>query len=151
MACTRQSAVEYIKNNRTRLVGGLQNLQFILDHLHERKMLSQETASDINAAKTDYDKTRAILNYVTKKGEKVCYEFLKFIYQTRERTLKKPESENAASTSTQKSRDDLHYWISCFSFNDDVEMDNSYFKGIVCEGILWQIQIYGNLLFVFYF
>ena len=131
MACSSQSALEYLKSARTRLVGGLKNLSVIVENLYQQGVLTDEQVSKIKTEPDDFDKTRAILDLVKLKGEKASYELLKVIYLTRKRTLKRPVSEEACSTSTQRSNHDLHYWISCFSFKEDVEMDLNYCKGTV--------------------
>uniref|UniRef100_A0A8C9X6S2 NACHT domain-containing protein n=1 Tax=Sander lucioperca TaxID=283035 RepID=A0A8C9X6S2_SANLU len=88
-------------NHRSRLVGKLKNLSVILENLSQensdkKKVLSDEEVCEIEQAeKTDYNKTRKILDSVMKKGEAACYEFLRIIYMTRKRTLDP----------------DLHYWI----------------------------------------
>uniref|UniRef100_A0A3Q4N7Q9 CARD domain-containing protein n=1 Tax=Neolamprologus brichardi TaxID=32507 RepID=A0A3Q4N7Q9_NEOBR len=87
MACTSQSAEGYIRSARRHLVGELKNLTVILENLYQRGVLCDEEVSKIQAEKDDYDKTRKILDSVTNKGEKACYEFLKIIDMTRKRTL----------------------------------------------------------------
>ncbi|XP_035848761.1 uncharacterized protein LOC116035797 [Sander lucioperca] len=119
MASTTQSASDYVKNHRSRLVGKLKNLSVILENLSQensdkKKVLSDEEVCEIEQAeKTDYNKTRKILDSVMKKGEAACYEFLRIIYMTRKRTLDP----------------DLHYWISCFPFKEDPQMDTNYLQG----------------------
>ncbi|XP_039648839.1 uncharacterized protein LOC120554188 isoform X4 [Perca fluviatilis] len=119
MASTTRSASDYVKNHRARLVGKLKNLSVILENLNQensdkKKVLSDEEVCEIEQAeKTDYNKTRRILDSVIKKGEAACYEFLRIIYMTRKRTLDP----------------DLHYWISCFPFKEDTEMDTNYLQG----------------------
>ncbi|XP_078099521.1 uncharacterized protein LOC144512587 [Sander vitreus] len=113
MASTTQSASDYVKNQRARLVGRLKNLSVILENLSQKNVLSDEEVCEIEAEKTDYDKTRRILDKVIKKGEAACYEFLMIIYMTRKRTLVP----------------DLHHWISCFPFKEDPQMDTNYLQG----------------------
>uniref|UniRef100_A0A3B4GXK7 CARD domain-containing protein n=1 Tax=Pundamilia nyererei TaxID=303518 RepID=A0A3B4GXK7_9CICH len=95
MACTSQSAEGYIRSARRHLVGGLKNLSVILENLYQQGVLCDEEVSKIQAEKDDYDKTRKILDSVTNKGEKACYEFLKIIYMTRKRTLERPPLHSA--------------------------------------------------------
>ncbi|XP_049426640.1 uncharacterized protein LOC125885175 isoform X2 [Epinephelus fuscoguttatus] len=113
MALTTQSASSYVKNARSRLVGSLKNLPVILENLNQKEVLGDEEVRDIEAEKTDYRQTRKILDSVKKKGEAACYEFLRIVYVTRERTLQV----------------DLHPWISCFPFKEDTQMDTSYLQG----------------------
>lgn len=125
MACTSQSAEGYIRSARRHLVGGLKNLSVILENLYQQGVLCDEEVSKIQAEKDDYDKTRKIVDSVTNKGEKACYEFLKIIDMTRKRTLKRPPVHPGTKTF------DLHYWISCFPFKDDTEMNANYLQGIL--------------------
>ncbi|XP_049921658.1 uncharacterized protein LOC126403187 isoform X3 [Epinephelus moara] len=113
MALTTQSALSYVKNARSRLVGRLKNLPVILENLNQKEVLGDEEVCDIEAERTDYSQTRKILDSVIKKGEAACYEFLRIVYVTRERTLQV----------------DLHPWISCFPFKEDTQMDTSYLQG----------------------
>ncbi|XP_032364647.1 uncharacterized protein LOC116679009, partial [Etheostoma spectabile] len=119
MASTTQSALEYVENQRCCLVGKLKNLSVILENLNQENsdkkiILNDEEVCEIEQAeKTDYDKTRKILDSVKKKGEAACYEFLRIIYMTRKRTLDP----------------DLHHWISCFPFKEDPQMDTNYLQG----------------------
>uniref|UniRef100_A0A8C7N711 Uncharacterized protein n=2 Tax=Oncorhynchus kisutch TaxID=8019 RepID=A0A8C7N711_ONCKI len=107
MACTRQSALEYIQNGRRLLVERLQNLSLIVENLFQRKVLQEEEVSKIQAEVDRFDQTRKILDWVTAKGEAACYELLMILDITRKRTL-----DNA----------DLQQWISCFPFKEDPEM-----------------------------
>ncbi|KAF1371557.1 hypothetical protein PFLUV_G00269580 [Perca fluviatilis] len=88
--------------------------EYTEENSDKKKVLSDEEVCEIEQAeKTDYNKTRRILDSVIKKGEAACYEFLRIIYMTRKRTLDP----------------DLHYWISCFPFKEDTEMDTNYLQG----------------------
>ncbi|KAM9398704.1 uncharacterized protein ACWYII_031249 isoform 5-T6 [Salvelinus alpinus] len=107
MACTRQSALEYIQNGRRLLVERLQNLSLVVENLFQRKVLQEEEVSKIQAEVDRFDQTRKILDWVTAKGEAACYELLMILDITRKRTL-----DNA----------DLQQWISCFPFKEDPEM-----------------------------
>ncbi|XP_036809905.1 uncharacterized protein LOC110498597 isoform X2 [Oncorhynchus mykiss] len=109
MACTRQSALEYIQNGRRLLVERLQNLSLIVENLFQRKVLQEEEVSKIQAEVDRFDQTRKILDWVTAKGEAACYELLMILDITRKRTL-----DNA----------DLQQWISCFPFKEDPEMSD---------------------------
>uniref|UniRef100_A0AAZ1XM09 NACHT domain-containing protein n=1 Tax=Oreochromis aureus TaxID=47969 RepID=A0AAZ1XM09_OREAU len=106
------------------LVGELKNLSVILENLYQREVLCDEEVSKIQAEKDDYDKSRTILDSVTKKGEKACYEFLKIIDMTRKRTLERPPLHPGTKTF------DLHHWISCFSFKEDTQMNANYLQDI---------------------
>ncbi|XP_039462982.1 nucleotide-binding oligomerization domain-containing protein 1-like [Oreochromis aureus] len=123
MASASQSAEGYIGSARRHLVGELKNLSVILENLYQRGVLCDEEVSKIQAEKDDYDKTRKILDSVTKKGEKACYEFLKIIDMTRKRTLERPPLHPGTKTF------DLHHWISCFSFKEDTQMNANYLQG----------------------
>lgn len=117
MACTTQSAFVYVEKARSRLLGKLKNLSVILENLRQKEVFSDEAVSKIQAEKDDYDKTRKILDWVKCKGEDACYEFLRIVDMTRQRTLEV----------------DLHHWISCFPFREDAQMDTNYLQGILKE------------------
>ncbi|XP_038547851.1 uncharacterized protein LOC119881802 isoform X2 [Micropterus salmoides] len=131
MACTTQSALDYVRSARVHLVRDLNNLSVVVENLYQKEVFSDEEVSKIQAERDDYDKTRRILDSVTKKGEAACQVFLRIIYVTRKRTLGRtsllPETKSSASTETKKF--DLHHWISCFSFKDDTQMDINYLQG----------------------
>ncbi|XP_032412791.1 uncharacterized protein LOC116716100 isoform X5 [Xiphophorus hellerii] len=130
MACSKQSAKDYIANARVYLVGELRNLSVILENLYQQKVLTDEEVSKIKAEKDDYDRTRAILDSVTRKGEAACYRFLRIIDQTRRRTLERPTPifKISHEASTEATKFDLHHWISCFSFTEDPETDQNYIQ-----------------------
>lgn len=132
MACTTQSARDYVESARVHLVRELKNLSVIVENLYQQKVFQGEEVSKIQAEKDDYDKTRKILDSVTKKGEAACYKFLRIIDMTRKRTLERssvlPEKQSAASTENRKF--DLHHWISCYPFKEDTQMDVNYLQGI---------------------
>ncbi|XP_028847017.1 uncharacterized protein LOC114796725 isoform X8 [Denticeps clupeoides] len=115
MACTQQSAVEYIKNARVILVEQLKNQPLIVEKLREKEVLNLHQCTEINEEPKTFEKNRKILDFVTSKGNKACYELLRVLNTTRQRTLPKP-------TGQQK---DLHHWISCFPFTEDQEMEPS--------------------------
>ncbi|MEQ2242144.1 hypothetical protein ILYODFUR_032848 [Ilyodon furcidens] len=131
MACTSQSAKDYITNARVHLVGELRSLSLILENLFQQGVLMGEEVSKIKKKKDDYDRTRAILDSVTRKGEAACYKLLRIIDLTRRRTLERPAllSKIIHEASIEAKRFDLHHWISCFPFKEDEEMDTNYFKG----------------------
>lgn len=114
MACTTQSASEYVRSARVHLVRELKSLSVIVENLYQQGVLSDEEVSEIKAEKHDFDKTRSLLDSVRKKGEAACYEFLKIIDETRKRTLGRT----------------MHHWISCFPFKEDTQMDTNYLQGI---------------------
>ncbi|KAM3585034.1 uncharacterized protein V6R79_005571 [Siganus canaliculatus] len=127
MACTNQSAVEYIRNATAQLVQKLRDLSVIVDSLCKIHVFCDEEVSEIQSEKTDFARARSLLLRVTKKGERACYELLKIIYIARKRNSERPV-KNVASTKT--SEFDLDHWISCFSFTEDPLMDTScYYKG----------------------
>ncbi|XP_047432136.1 uncharacterized protein LOC125000627 isoform X8 [Mugil cephalus] len=131
MACTTQSALDYVRSARTHLVGELKNLSVILENLYQKGVLTDEEVSKIRAERDDYDKTRKILDSVTNKGEAACYEFLRIIDTTRKRTLERQPlpSKNKSDASTEARKFDLHHWISCFSFKEDPQVDLTYLQG----------------------
>ncbi|KAM4560253.1 nucleotide-binding oligomerization domain-containing protein 1-like [Odontesthes bonariensis] len=131
MACTSQSAREYVTNARADLVEGLKGLPLILENLNQKGVLHDEEVSKIQAEKDNYDRTRAIVDHVIKKGEEACYELLGIIATTRDRTLGRPPCfpENKSDASHGKMKLDLHHWISCFSFKEDTLMEGNYFQG----------------------
>ncbi|MEQ2305561.1 hypothetical protein AMECASPLE_039170, partial [Ameca splendens] len=130
MACASQSALEYVTNSRVHLVGELRSLSVILENLYQQGVLVDEEVSKIKAEKDDYDRTRAILNSVTRKGEAACYKLLRIIDLTRRRTLERPApfSRISHEASTEAKRFDLHHWISCFPFKEDEEMNVNYIQ-----------------------
>ncbi|XP_014891255.1 uncharacterized protein LOC106949503 [Poecilia latipinna] len=129
MACSSQSASDYIKSARGHLVGQLTSLSVILENLYQQKVLMEEEVSNIEAEKSHFNRTRAILDSVTKKGEEACYRLLRILYETRSRTLPAPHPKNKHSASTKAKRFDLHHWISCFPFRDDDSIYVDYIKG----------------------
>ncbi|XP_038573488.1 uncharacterized protein LOC119901604 [Micropterus salmoides] len=131
MACTTQSALDYVKSARVHLVRELNNLSVVVENLYQQRVFSDEEVKEIQTERHDYDKTRRILDSVIKKGEAACYKFLRIIDVTRKRTLGRtsllPATKSSASTEAKKF--DLHFWISCFSFKDDTQMDINYLQG----------------------
>uniref|UniRef100_A0AAZ1X797 NACHT domain-containing protein n=1 Tax=Oreochromis aureus TaxID=47969 RepID=A0AAZ1X797_OREAU len=131
MACTSQSAVEYVRGARLKLVRALKGLTVIVENLYQKEVFSEEEVSKIKTASDDFDKTREIVDSVIKKGEAACYEFLRIIDITRKRSTERPPSflEITQSDSSSGDKFDLNYWISCFSFKDDTNMDVTYLQG----------------------
>lgn len=125
MASTSQTALEYLSNARVYLVGKLRNHSVILENLYQQGVLHDEEVSKIKTEKDDYDKNRALLDSVIKKGEASCYQLLRIIDQTRRRTLERPDSNETTAKEF-----DPHRWIICFSFKDDTETDTIYLQGI---------------------
>uniref|UniRef100_A0AAZ1X7H3 NACHT domain-containing protein n=1 Tax=Oreochromis aureus TaxID=47969 RepID=A0AAZ1X7H3_OREAU len=123
MACTSQSALDYVKRAKRDLISGLKNLSVILENLNQKGVLGDEEVSNIKAEKTNEDKIRTTLISVTKKGEAACYELLKIIDMTRKRTLEKP------LLLPEINKFDLHHWISCFSFKEETQVDTNYLQG----------------------
>ncbi|XP_044043300.1 uncharacterized protein LOC122871863 isoform X1 [Siniperca chuatsi] len=131
MACTAQSALDYVNSARLHLVRELKSLSVIVENLHQQKVFSDEEVSNIQAERNDYEKNRTVVDSVVKKGEAACYEFLRIIDITRKRTLGRtsllPEKKSVASTETEKF--DLHHWISCYPFKEDTHMEINYLQG----------------------
>ena len=112
MACAKHCAVQYLENKWADLVTHLQNLPLIADNLRQRKVFGVHQLDALQAEKSDFDKARFILDFVTKQGDKASYELLWILNVTRKRTL----------------HQDLHTWISCFPFREDAETDYSVGK-----------------------
>ncbi len=91
-------------------------------------VFQDEEVSEIQEETPDQNKIREIVGRVIKKGEKACYKFLRIIYMSRKRTLP-PDKKSSAPPETEGF--DLHHWISCFSFDEDMEIDVNYFQGIL--------------------
>ncbi|XP_039463480.1 nucleotide-binding oligomerization domain-containing protein 1-like isoform X1 [Oreochromis aureus] len=130
MACTSQSAKNYVKTARVHLVRELKNLSVIVQNLNQKGVLGEEEVSLIQAEKTDENKRRMILDSVIKKGEAACYELLKIIDMTRKRTLGRlPFLSEKTNETSRETKFDLHHWISCFSFKEEPQMDRNYLQG----------------------
>ncbi|KAM6892870.1 uncharacterized protein PEZ65_022932 [Lycodopsis pacificus] len=129
MACTSQSALQYVVSARKYLVEELKNLSVILENLNQKGFLSDEEVSNIEVERTDYDKRRKILDWVIGKGEAACYEFLWIVDGTRKRNYGSTSPTKTTAASPETKTFDLHYWISCFSFHEDSQTDASYLKG----------------------
>lgn len=110
MASTEQSAVDYIQNGRSLLVDSLENPSLVIDHLHKHMVLHQEEVSYLSSMYEKSDRSRKMLDMTVCKGEAACYELLKILYTTRKVSLKQ----------------DMHYWISCFSFRDDPKLQSDF-------------------------
>ncbi|KAK2917323.1 hypothetical protein Q8A73_004082 [Channa argus] len=132
MACTSQSALDYIKRARLHLVRELQNLSVIVENLYQQRVLSDEEVSKIQAEVYDYNKTRRILDSVMKNGEEACYKFLRIIDMMRKRAIGRPSllPDQKTFISTETKKFDLHHWISCFSFKEETKMETNYLQGI---------------------
>lgn len=132
MACTSQSAKDYVKTARVHLVRELKNLSVIVQNLNQKGVLGEEEVSLIQTEKTDENKRRMILDSVIKKGEEACYELLKIIDMTRKRTLGRlPFLSEKTNETSRETKFDLHHWISCFSFKEEPQMDRNYLQGIL--------------------
>ncbi|XP_067357029.1 uncharacterized protein [Channa argus] len=131
MACTSQSALDYIKRARLHLVRELQNLSVIVENLYQQRVLSDEEVSKIQAEVYDYNKTRRILDSVMKNGEEACYKFLRIIDMMRKRAIGRPSllPDQKTFISTETKKFDLHHWISCFSFKEETKMETNYLQG----------------------
>ncbi|CAJ1082648.1 uncharacterized protein LOC117808220 isoform X8 [Xyrichtys novacula] len=124
MACTSQTAFDYVWSARIHLVGELKNLPVILENLYQQKVFNDEEVCEIETERNDYDKTRAILDRVIKKGEAACEVLLRIIDMTRMRTLERifSFSEKTTGSSSEPKQFDLHHWISCFPFKEDTQI-----------------------------
>lgn len=110
MACTNQSAVDFIRNARSELVERLKNHKFIAEKLQELKVFSIHNVRTVTSEKNPSEQSRTILDSVTKKGEKASYAFLRILDSERNRTLLKG------------GKHDLHHWISCFPFREETDL-----------------------------
>ncbi|XP_071320020.1 NACHT, LRR and PYD domains-containing protein 1b allele 4-like isoform X7 [Trachinotus anak] len=131
MACSSQSASDYVRQARVHLIRELKNLSAIVENLYLHKILNDGEVSELQA-ETDEDKTRKILDSVLRKGEAACYEFLRIIYMTRRRTSGRPSPlpEKKSEASAETTGFDLQFWISCFPFEEDTCGDMNYLQGL---------------------
>ncbi len=113
MACAQQSAKEYLRNNRKKLVTGMKNLPLIVESLFQKKVFNDYEVDALKAERTEFDKARDILDWVINKGEKASYELLKILDVTKKRTLDPG----------------LHPWISCSPFRDEDAEPSCLFGG----------------------
>lgn len=97
----------------------------IVENLSSRGFFSEEDVNKIKSESDGFDKTRRIVDYVIEMGEEACYEFLRIIDTTRRTSGERSLSfaENPESSSSLSNMFDLNYWISCFSFREDINMD----------------------------
>ncbi|XP_048032060.1 uncharacterized protein LOC125258877 [Megalobrama amblycephala] len=110
MACAQQSAIEYLKNARRNLVTDMKNIQLIIENLYQQNVFNDHDIDSLKAERTEFDKARCILDWVTKKGDEASYELLRILDVTKKRTLDP----------------DLHSWVSCFPFRwEDTEVSYS--------------------------
>lgn len=100
MACAQQSAIQYLKNARVNLVTEMRNLPLIVENLYQQRVFSEHEVDALKAERTEFDKSRSILDWVVNKGEEASYELLRILDVTKKRTLSSK----------------LHHWISCFPF-----------------------------------
>ncbi|XP_034533716.1 uncharacterized protein LOC117808220 isoform X7 [Notolabrus celidotus] len=131
MACTSQSALEYVRSARRQLVNELKDLSVILENLYQEEVFCDEEVINIEAERHDYDKARKTLDSVIKKGEAACYKFLRIIDVTRKRTLGRTSSlpEKTTEASPESQRFNLLYWISCYPFKEDADMYRGCLQG----------------------
>nr|XP_005164409.1 uncharacterized protein LOC101884073 [Danio rerio] len=109
MACAQQSAIQYLKSARRKLVIGMRNLPLIVENLYQRKVFSEHEVDALKAERTEFDKARSIMDWVVNKGEEASYELLSILDATQKRTLS-PE---------------LHSWITCFPVRSE-DVDTTY-------------------------
>ncbi|XP_074532149.1 nucleotide-binding oligomerization domain-containing protein 1-like [Halichoeres trimaculatus] len=121
MACTSQSALEYVRSARLHLVTHLRDLSVIVENLHQEEVFHGEEVSTIQAERNEFEKARKILDSVTKKGEEACYTFLRVIDRTWKRTSGRgsAHSETRTEASSETEKFNLSYWISCYPFRED--------------------------------
>ncbi|XP_076736984.1 nucleotide-binding oligomerization domain-containing protein 1-like isoform X2 [Maylandia zebra] len=125
MACASQSALDYVRSARDHLVRTLKGFTEIVENLSTRGFFSEEDVNKIKSESDGFDKTRRIVDYVIEMGEEACYEFLRIIDTTRRTSGERSLSfaEYPESLSSLSNMFDLNYWISCFSFREDTNMD----------------------------
>ena len=119
MASTQQSAVDFIKKGRALLEKRLQNLSLVLNKLCEYNVLDKGQVTHIQSFNELSDRSKHLIDLLIYKGEAACYELLKILDSTRSKTFPRPGLHNP----------DLHHWISCFSFGDDVLTQSEAGKG----------------------
>ncbi|XP_074526284.1 uncharacterized protein LOC141790359 [Halichoeres trimaculatus] len=121
MACTSQSALEYVSSARLHLVTHLRDFSVIVQNLYQEEVFHGEEVSTIQAERNEFEKARKILDSVTKKGEEACYKFLRVIDRTRKRTSGRgsAHSETTTEASSETEKFNLSYWISCYPFRED--------------------------------
>lgn len=124
MACTNQSAVDFIKKARSPLVECLKNQKFVAEKLQELKVFNVHNVRAVTSEKDPSEQSRTILDLVTKKGEKASYVFLRILDGERNRTLLKG------------GWCDLHHLISCFPFKDEPDLQPTGESNIEDEIIL---------------
>ncbi|XP_069055267.1 nucleotide-binding oligomerization domain-containing protein 2-like [Lepisosteus oculatus] len=134
MACTQQSAVQFVQRAQSGLVDSLQSLHVIVERLQDSGVFSAEDVRVVESCQERREKARKILDCVTKKGELAAYELLKILYSTRETTFPQPSSSSSQQAhglpATQPEHEiDLHYWISSFSFSEDFQPPSVYPAG----------------------
>ncbi|XP_035770686.1 uncharacterized protein LOC102788691 [Neolamprologus brichardi] len=131
MACASQSALDYVRSARDHLVRTLKGFTEIVENLSTRGFFSEEEVNKIKSESDGFDKTRRIVDYVIEMGEEACYEFLRIIDTTRRTSGERSLSfaENPESSSSLSNMFDLNYWISCFSFREDINIDVTSLQG----------------------
>ncbi|XP_056089397.1 uncharacterized protein LOC130069521 isoform X1 [Rhinichthys klamathensis goyatoka] len=117
MACSRKSAIEFLKNARRNLVTDMKNLPLIIENLYQQRVFNDHEVDALKAERTEFDKARCILDWVTNKGEEASYELLKILDVTKKRTLDP----------------DLHSWISCFPLRVEDEETSCSFGTKPCQ------------------
>ncbi|XP_060893276.1 uncharacterized protein LOC132973737 isoform X2 [Labrus mixtus] len=132
MACSTESARDHVRLVRRHLVRELKNLgvSVIVENLNEHGVFCDEEVSNIKAERTDYDKSRTILDKVIKRGEAACYKLLQVIDMMCRRTSGRISSLSEEMTEAGTKEFDLHSWISSFPFREDTEMDINYSQGL---------------------
>ncbi|XP_076144698.1 uncharacterized protein LOC143127237 [Alosa pseudoharengus] len=110
MACTNQSAVDFIEKARIHLVNNLKHQVFIAEKLKELGVFNFDNVTAVTSEKNPLTQTRNLLDFVTKKGEKASYVFLRILDGEKNKTLPKDV------------KPDLHQWISCFPFKEESDL-----------------------------
>ncbi|XP_051508933.1 uncharacterized protein LOC127414715 isoform X3 [Myxocyprinus asiaticus] len=111
MASTLQSAQEFLGNGRTLLTGSLLNYDCVIEALNQGKFFIDDELDSVTATANSRDRLRNMLDIVISKGEEACYKFLKILDKKRFEVFPRPGVEYP----------DLHHWISCFSFQDELQ------------------------------
>ncbi|XP_063076926.1 NACHT, LRR and PYD domains-containing protein 4F-like [Engraulis encrasicolus] len=111
MACTKHSAVDYLRNARVLLIEHLKNQALIVDKLKELKVFNFDNGRAVMSEKNPSDQSRKIIDFATNKGEEASYLLLRILDGEKGRTLPKDATP------------DLHQWISCFPFRQEPEME----------------------------
>lgn len=112
MASTLQSAEEFLRNGRILLTTSQLNWDPVIESLDQCNFFINNEKYSIDSAA---DRWATLLDIVISKGEEACDTFLKILDRRRFDVFPRPGLTDP----------DLHYWISCFSFQDEAQFQNA--------------------------